>query len=109
MLIDPGTFFEQVGPYGERNDHYTRDVATFGLALGIVLVIAARRPRWGVPVIVYALAQNAFHAVNHFVDIGAADPERLGPLNAFLLSAIAALLGWMLVTAVRLDRREAAR
>jgi len=108
MLIDPGSFFEQIGPYGERNDHYTRDAGTFTLALGVVLVLAARRPRWRVPVIAFALVLNAFHAVNHLADIGAADPERLGPLNALLLSATVALLAWMLVTAGRLDRRRVA-
>jgi hypothetical protein len=45
MVVDPGTFFEEIGPYGIQNDHYIRDAATFTLALGLVLAIAAFRPR----------------------------------------------------------------
>ena len=103
MAIDPGTFFEEIGPYGVQNDHYIRDAATFTLALGMVLTIAAFRPRWRVAAIAGALFQFALHAINHLVDIGEADPERLGPTNFVLLALGAALLGWMFVTATRAE------
>lgn len=101
MVVAPGTFFEEIGPYAPRNDHYTRDVATFYLALGAVAVLAARRPSWRVPVLAFALIQYLFHAVNHLVDVGEADPEALGPVNLVSLALTAALLGWMLSAAVR--------
>ncbi len=109
MIVAPGSFFEQVGPYGTQNDHYIRDVATFTLALGLVALIAAWRPRWRVAAIAGAFFQYVLHSINHLVDIGEADPERLGPINFVALALGAGLLGWMLVAATRADRREPAR
>ena len=106
MVIDPGRFFEEIGPYGVQNDHYIRDAATFTLALGLVLTIAAFRPRWRVAAIAGALFQLVLHSINHLVDIGEADPERLGPTNFVLLALGAALLGWMFVTAMRAEDRR---
>jgi hypothetical protein len=103
MLVDPGTFFKEIGPYGVQNDHYIRDAATFTLALGLVLAIAAFRPRWRVAAIAGALFQLVMHTANHLVDIGEAEPERLGPINFVLLALGAALLGWMFVTATRAE------
>jgi hypothetical protein len=105
MAIDPGTFFEEIGPYAPQNDHYIRDVATFYVAMGLALAIAARRPSWRVPVLTLVLLQYVMHAVNHLVDVGDTDPEALGPVNLALLVATSALLVWMLVTAARDDRR----
>jgi len=101
MAIDPGTFFEEIGPYGARNDHYTRDASTFTLALGLVLAIAAFRPSWRPAAIAGALFQFALHAINHLVDIGEAQPESLGPVNFVLLAVGAVLLGGMLKAALR--------
>lgn len=94
MAVGPGTFFEQVGPYPPRNDHYIRDLSTFYLALGAVAVLAWRRPSWRTPVLALALAQYGLHAVNHVIDVGGADPEHLGPLNFASLVLTAALLAW---------------
>ncbi len=109
MVVAPGTFFEEIGPYGVQNDHYIRDAATFTLALGLVLLIAAWRPRWRVAAIAGALFQYVLHSINHLVDIGEAEPERLGPVNFVLLALGAGLLGWMFVAAARADRGEGAR
>ena len=106
MAIDPGTFFEEIGPYGVQNDHYIRDAATFTLALGMVLTVAAFRPRWRVAAIAGALFQYVLHSINHLVDIGEAEPERLGPTNFVLLALGAALLGWMFVAATRAEDRR---
>jgi hypothetical protein len=105
MIVAPGTFFEKIGPYGIQNDHYTRDAATFTLALGLVLLIAAWRPGWRAPAIAGALFQYVLHSVNHLVDIGEADPESLGPTNFLLLALGAALLGWMFMAASRAEAR----
>jgi hypothetical protein len=104
MVAAPGTFFEEIGPYPPQNDHYIRDVATFYLALGVVALIAARQPFWRVPVLAFALIQYLLHAVNHVVDVGEADPEALGPVNLVSIALTAALLGWMLTTALREER-----
>jgi len=109
MVVAPGSFFEQIGPYGVQNDHYIRDGATFTLALGLVLLIAAWRPRWRVAAIAGALFQYVLHSINHLVDIGEVDPEPLGPTNFVLLALGAGLLGWMFAAAARADRGAAAR
>jgi len=94
MAIAPGSFFHHVGPFGLRNDHYIRDSATWSLALGAILLIALRRPRWRVPVLVFAALQTTLHAVNHLVDIGKAHPRYAGPLDFALLAISAALLAY---------------
>ena len=105
MAAAPGTFFDQIGPYAPRNDHYIRDVATFYLALGAVAVVAWRRPSWRVPVLALAFVQYVLHAINHLIDIGDADPERLGPANFASITLTGALLGWMLWWTMREERR----
>ena len=92
----PGTFFEEIGPYGQRNDHYMADLATFYLALGAAALVAVRRVRWRVPVLALALVQYALHSINHLIDVGEANPEWLGPANLASLALTALLLGGML-------------
>ena len=97
----PGTFFADIGPYGSRNDHYLGDVASFYAALGVVSLVAARRPSWRIPVLAFAVLQYALHSVNHLVDIGDAHRSWLGPANFAALAATTVLLGWMLRGAAR--------
>jgi hypothetical protein len=96
LWLAPGFFFDQIGPYGVRNDHYMADLATWYLALGAALLIAVRRPSWRVPVIAVALAQYALHSLNHLIDIAGADPSWLGPANFVSLLLGTAVLAWML-------------
>jgi hypothetical protein len=107
QLISPGSFFDVLGPFGRSNAHYTRDVGTFTLALGVAFAIAWRRPAWRLGVVGYALFQYAFHAVNHLADIGEADPEAMGPVDFVTIGLTAVVLGWMLAQLVR-DRGGAA-
>jgi hypothetical protein len=104
MLIAPGSFFDNVGPFGTSNPHYTRDAGTFTLALGVVLAIAYARPSWRLGAVGYAFFQFAFHSVNHLADIGEAHPERYGPIDFASLAVGTAVLGWMLLRLLR-DRR----
>jgi hypothetical protein len=97
----PGTFFDEVGPYGTRNDHYMADLATFYLALGAGTLVAVLRSSWRVPVLSVALIQYALHSLNHLIDVDEADPAWLGPANLVALAATAALLGWLLRVASR--------
>jgi hypothetical protein len=101
QLISPGSFFDTIGPFGSSNAHYTRDVGTFTLALGVAFAIAYRWPAWRVGVVGYALFQYAFHAVNHLADIGDADPERMGPIDFAAIALTAVVLGWLLAQVVR--------
>ena len=96
QLISPGSFFDALGPFGHSNAHYTRDVGTFTLALGVAFWVAYVRPAWRLGVVGYALFQYAFHAVNHLADIGKAHPVAVGPVDFALIAGTALILGWML-------------
>ena len=103
LWLAPGFFYDSVGPYGPRNDHYMGDVATWYLALGAVALVALRRESWRVPVLSLAFIQYALHSLNHLIDVGEAHPSWLGPANLVSLVLTTLLLGWML----RVSPREA--
>jgi hypothetical protein len=92
QAISPGTFFDAVADFGQRDDHLLRDISTLYLALGVALIISAGRPSWRVPVLAFATLQYAFHSINHLIDIGDADPGWIGPFDFITLAATAALL-----------------
>jgi hypothetical protein len=96
LWIAPGFFYDEIGPYGTRNDHYMGDLATWYLALGGVTLVSVRRASWRLPVLVLAFAQYALHSLNHLLDVGEADPSWLGPANLVSLVLATALLAWML-------------
>jgi hypothetical protein len=108
LWLTPGFFHDQIGPYGPRNDHYMGDVASWYVAMGALALVAVRRPGWRLPVLAFALLQNALHAVNHLIDIAEADPEWLGPANLVSLLLTTALLGWLTSLAAR-SHTEAGR
>jgi hypothetical protein len=96
MVIDPGSFFDAVGPFGVRNDHYLRDMATWSLAIGPVCLYAARRDhRTRAVVLLIAGLEAAVHTVNHVVDAGDAGGGRaefIGVFDAVSLAAFAVAL-----------------
>lgn len=96
LWLAPGFFFESIGPYGTRNDHYMGDAASWYLALGAVALIAVRRGSWRIPVLTLAFIEYALHSVNHLIDVGEADPSWLGPGNFVSLVLATLLLAWML-------------
>ena len=85
MIVSPGSFFDAIAGFGERNDHFIRDNATFQLAAGAVLLISVRERSWRVPALSVAAIWFAAHAVNHLVDIGESDPGWVGPVDFVLL------------------------
>ena len=96
LWVAPGFFFEEIGPYGTRNDHYMGDTATWYLALGIAAMVAVSKASWRVPLLALAFIQYALHSLNHLIDVGEADPSWLGPFNLVSLVLTTILLGWML-------------
>ena len=96
LWVTPGFFYDEIGPFGPRNDHYMGDVATWYLALGAAMLVAVGRESWRVPVLTLALIQYALHSLNHLIDIGQADPSWLGPANLVSLVLATVLLGLML-------------
>ena len=104
MIIAPGTFFTEIGPFGVRNDHYTIDAATFGLALGVGSLVGVNRRAWRVPVLAMITLQFATHALNHLVDISEANPEWVGVADFVGLFIGTLVLAWLLRQAVRESR-----
>ena len=96
LWLAPGFFYEEIGPFGPRNDHYMGDVATWYLALGAATLVAVQRESWRVPILALALIQYALHSLNHLIDIGESDPGWIGPADFVSLTLTAVLLGWML-------------
>lgn len=100
-VVAPGAFFDNVGPFGTRNDHYIRDGATFELANAVLLAVALAKPSWQVPALAFTALRYGLHAINHVADIDEADPSWVGPADAI---ALAVGCGWLvaaLVVAVR--------
>jgi hypothetical protein len=96
LWLTPGFFFDEIGPYGVRNDHYMGDLATWYLTLGAAAFVSLRRAAWRVPVLAIAFLQLALHTLNHLIDVSEADPGWLGPANFVSLLLATLLLGWML-------------
>jgi hypothetical protein len=105
QVLATGSFFDAVADFGPRNDHDLRDVASFYLAAGIALAIAAGRPSWRAPVLALVTLQYGFHALNHLLDVGDADPSWIGPFDAALLIATTGLLAVLLRAALRDEER----
>ena len=105
-LISPSTFFDRVGPFGVSNPHYTRDGATFELALGVAAAVAVRRISWRVPILATLALQSLLHALNHLADVGKAHPSWLGPFDFVGLALGTVLLAW---AAIRARAQEAMR
>ena len=49
MMFAPGAFFDTLGTFGVRNDHYIFDNATFEVPQGLLLLAAVCRLSWRVP------------------------------------------------------------
>ncbi len=90
MVFSPETFFEQIGEYGVRNDHYIGDVASFYLASAFGVAMAAVRPEWRVPILTVGAVWYALHGLNHLFDIGEASSDARGAFDTISLFLIAA-------------------
>lgn len=101
LWLAPGFFFEEIGPYGARNDHYMGDLATWYLASGAALAVAVRRESWRLPVLFLVAVQYALHSLNHLLDVGEADPGWLGPANLVAIALATVLLVGMLRESAR--------
>ncbi len=109
MVVDPSGFVDRIGPFGEVNDHYVRDVASWTLAYAAVLFVAVGNASWRVPVLGFGIAQSALHIVNHLVDIGDADPGWVGVFDAVALTALLGVMIWLLSAARSQGDRGPAR
>lgn len=107
MLFVPGTFFEEIGPYGVRNDHYIGDAGAFYIAAAFGVGIAAMRPSWRVPILAVGAVWLGVHALNHLFDIGEAETTGRGLFDTISLALLALGSAYLAVVSDRL-RREGA-
>lgn len=105
MLLAPGTFYDSIGTFEPRNDHYIRDLGTFYVALGVAFGAAGPRPAWRAPVLLLAIAQYALHTANHLYDLGRPEKDWVGPATAALVAAGLVLLAGLAYALAR-PRRE---
>jgi hypothetical protein len=105
MLFAPGTFYDGLGTFQPRNDHYIRDLATFYVALGVAFAAAGMRPAWRAPVLLLAIVQYALHTANHLCDVGWPEKEWVGPVVAALMAAGLVLLALLAYALTRPPRR----
>lgn len=92
MLFAPGAFFDTLGNFGVRNDHYIFDNATFEIPQGVLLLAAVRRPTWRVPALAFATVHWALHSISHVVDPHHGAGDWVGWLEAGGLVATTAIL-----------------
>jgi hypothetical protein len=79
MMFATHSFGKTLAPFDGFNEHDLRDFATFYLALGLALLVAATRPGWRFPILVLATLEYGFHAINHAIDVNDSDPAWIGP------------------------------
>jgi hypothetical protein len=100
MLFFPGAFFDTIGTFGTRNDHYIFDNATFEIPQGLLLLAAVRRVSWRVPALAFATVHWAMHSVSHIVDPHHGAGDLIGWLEAGGLVATTVILAFALRAAV---------
>ncbi|HTQ20607.1 hypothetical protein [Mycobacterium sp.] len=94
MIAAPDVFFDTLGAFGVRNDHYIFDNASFELPLGLLLLAALRWPTWRVPALAFATAHWALHALSHLVDTN----HRAGATVGWLeFAGLTISTGWLAV------------
>jgi hypothetical protein len=101
MFLAPGAFYDSLGKFPPENHHYIKDVATFYIALGIVLFVAVRRRTWRVPLLLFATLEYALHALNHLVDVQDASSDFVGWFDFFSLALITLILAAIATSAWR--------
>jgi len=97
ILAAPHGFFHQIGPFGAYNGHYLRDAAAFQGGVGAALTAALVWPALRTGALAAALGVTALHAINHWVDVGAAHTgSNAGATDAISLTVLAVAIAGLL-------------
>jgi hypothetical protein len=104
MMFAPGTFFDTLGTFGVRNDHYIFDNATFELPLGLLLLAAVRWPSWRIPALAFAAQHWGLHALSHIIDPHHGAGDWIGWVEAGGLVVTTAILAFALRSSVVAER-----
>ncbi|MDA4108272.1 hypothetical protein [Mycolicibacterium holsaticum] len=92
MMFAPGAFFDTLGTFGIRNDHYIFDNATFEVPQGLMLLAALRWRTWRVPALAFATLHWALHTISHVVDPHHGAGDWIGWLEAGGLAVTTVIL-----------------
>lgn len=103
-LVVPHSFFDQIGHYGVRNDHYVGDVGAFYAAVGVAFLISLRERSWRVPLLALTAIWYALHALNHAFDIGEAKTHARGLSDTLLIAFGALIFGYLARAAARVEQ-----
>jgi hypothetical protein len=95
MTVATSSFGKRVAPFGHVDPHDLRDFATYYLALGIALLVAATRPAWRFPILALATLEYSLHTINHAIDINDANPEWVGPADLAAVAATTVIFAWL--------------
>ena len=93
--VAPGAFYDAIAGYAPENSHFIRDLGTWQIALGLLALVAWRRPALRVPALGILAVQYALHTVSHVIDVDATDPSWQGPA-----SLVAQAIGAVVLTAL---------
>ena len=96
MMVAPGAFFDTLGTFGVRNDHYIFDTASFELPLGLLMLAAVKLPSWRVPALAFATVHWGLHALSHIIDPHHGAGDWIGWLEAGGLVVTTGILGMAL-------------
>ena len=106
MFFFPGEFYDSLGKFPPRNDHFTKDVATFYIALGVAFYVSVRVRSWRTPLLAFTALEYALHAINHLVDVGDATSDLTGWFDFFALAALAVFFAALASFAWRVHPEE---
>jgi hypothetical protein len=95
MMFATHSFGTTLAPFDGFNTHDLRDFASFYLALGLALLVAAARSAWRFPLLVLATLEYGFHTINHAIDVNNSDPSWLGPAELAAVAAGTATFAWL--------------
>jgi hypothetical protein len=88
------SFERVVANFGPYNAHLVHDFAACSTTFGIGLLVGWRVQPWRLPVLALGAIWNGLHAISHVVDMASARTPVAGPIEAALLVAVTAVLGY---------------
>lgn len=101
MVAAPRSFYDLIADFGPYNPHDLRDMATWSLALRVLLLVAARRPAWRLPLLALLALEALLHALNHVRDADLARTTSMGVTDIVSLAALALLCAGLLMAGRR--------
>lgn len=100
--VAPGAFYDAIAGYPPENSHFIRDIGSWNIALGLLALVAWRRPALRAPALGILAVQFALHTISHAIDVNHSEPAWQGPA-----ALVAQALGVVVLTALFL--RESRR